>query len=118
MKEVKKKWGKEVWYVNNELYCCKFLHLDKGKKCSAHYHILKDEEFYILKGKIKLELLGETKILKEDQSIRLPPYTIHRFTGLEDSIILEVSTHHEDSDSYRLCVSECSEIPQKTGKKH
>ena len=26
----------------------------------------------------------------------------HRFKGLEDSVIIEFSTHHLDSDSYRL----------------
>jgi uncharacterized cupin superfamily protein len=102
MKEIKKSWGKEIWYVNNELYCCKFLHLNEGKNCSIHYHKLKDEEFYVLEGIIKLELFGETKTLKKGDSIRLKPYTLHRFTGIKDSVILEVSTHHEDSDSYRV----------------
>jgi hypothetical protein len=26
---------------------------------------------------------------------------VHRFSGLEDSEIIEFSTHHEDEDSYR-----------------
>ena len=34
-------------------------------------------------------------------SILIEPNTKHRFTGLEDSEIIEFSTHHEDSDSYR-----------------
>ena len=97
-----KGWGSEYWIVNNELYCGKILHLKKGKKCSIHYHKNKDETFYILEGKIKLELFGETKIMNIGDKIRLKPYTLHRFTGLEDSKILEISTQHFDSDSYRV----------------
>ena len=38
-------------------------------------------------------------------SILITPNTKHRFTGLENSEIMEFSTHHEDSDSYREEVS-------------
>ena len=54
---VPKEWGSEYWIVNNDLYCGKLLTLEKNKRCSVHYHKNKDETFYILEGKIKLELL-------------------------------------------------------------
>jgi mannose-6-phosphate isomerase-like protein (cupin superfamily) len=110
MKKVDKSWGYEEWYVNNDMYCCKHLHLNKGYMCSIHYHKEKDETFYILKGKVKMELFGETRIMKEGDSLRLNPYTLHRFIGLEDSIILEVSTTHKDYDSYRVVVGGKSNI--------
>ena len=50
-KEVKKKWGKEIWIVNRE-YCGKKLVLNKGFRCSMHFHKNKDETFYILTGKV------------------------------------------------------------------
>ena len=49
-----KGWGYELWIVNNNLYCGKILHFDKGKKCSWHYHKIKQETFYVQKGKLKI----------------------------------------------------------------
>lgn len=44
---VPKGWGFEKWIVNNEKYCGKILFFVKGKKCSYHYHEIKDETFYV-----------------------------------------------------------------------
>ena len=49
-----KGWGYELWIVNNNLYCGKILHFNKGKKCSWHYHKVKQETFYVQKGKLKI----------------------------------------------------------------
>ncbi len=49
---------------------------------------------------------GDLKIvMKPGDALLIPPYTKHRFTGLEDSEIIEFSSHHEESDSYRDDVS-------------
>ena len=48
-----------------------------------------------------MEANNKKRIMKEGDSIRITPGVKHRFTGLEDSEIIEFSTHHEDSDSYR-----------------
>ena len=37
-----KGWGRELWIVNSELYCSKIMELTKDKKCSIHYHKIKD----------------------------------------------------------------------------
>jgi quercetin dioxygenase-like cupin family protein len=97
---VKKNWGSEEWIVNRD-YCGKKLTLNKGFRCSMHYHKNKDETFYILKGKVLLELENKKYILKPGDSMLVQPNQKHRFTGLEDSEIMEFSTHHEDEDSYR-----------------
>ena len=102
MNIVKKTWGNELVIVNNELYCSKIMTLKKDCCCSVHYHKIKTEDFYILEGKIKLELLGNTIIMKKGDTIHIEPLGVHRFTGIVDSKILEISTHHEDSDSYRI----------------
>jgi len=39
---VPKGWGREVWLVNDELYCGKILEIVKGKRCSLHFHKLKN----------------------------------------------------------------------------
>ena len=110
---VPKVWGEERHIVNNSLYCGKILVLNKGWRCSLHYHKIKTETFYILKGLVKLELrMGfdlpmegeaiDSYILMPGDSVDIQPEALHRFTGLEDSEIIEFSTHHEDSDSFRL----------------
>ncbi len=99
-KKVKKEWGKEIWIVNRD-YCGKKLILNKGFRCSMHYHKNKDETFYISKGKVLMETNNKKQIMLPGNSILIEPNTKHRFTGLEDSEIMEFSTHHEDSDSYR-----------------
>lgn len=110
MKEVEKIWGKEIWVVNRE-YCGKILKLKKGFRSSLHYHRKKDETFYVLTGKVLFEwrqgfgALDKEQIMLPSFTIHIAPYIQHRFTGLEDSEIIEFSTHHEDSDSYRLTES-------------
>lgn len=98
--EHEKAWGSEQWVVN-DTYCGKIMLLKKGFRCSIHYHKIKDETFYILEGKMLLELEGEKAIMKPGEVIRIKPGQKHRFTALEDTRFIEFSTHHEDEDSYR-----------------
>jgi len=112
IKHVDKLWGSEEWLVNTELYCAKHLFVDPGFQCSLHYHKNKDETFYVLTGTIQIEIQKsgsdkiETYILPEGNFIRIRPGDKHRFQSLGDrATILEVSTHHEDEDSYRLELS-------------
>jgi len=116
IKEVPKIWGKEIWMTNNELYCGKKLYIKKGKRTSLHFHKNKDETFYIKKGRIILEIGDKIKIMKEEESIRISPNTNHRIGGLTDSVIIEISTHHEDSDSYRVEVK--NNVPEEIMKKY
>ncbi len=96
----KKVWGSEEWIVNRD-YCGKIMNLKKGFRCSIHYHKIKDETFLFLKGKVLLELENEKRIMKPGEVVLIEPGVKHRFTGLENSKIIEFSTHHEDGDSYR-----------------
>lgn len=99
---VPKVWGYEKWLENNDKYCSKLLSLNKGYQCSLHYHKVKDEMFLVTKGHVRLELGDEVIHLRDGNFIRIPPGTKHRFTGIEDSLIMEVSTHHDEGDSCRL----------------
>ena len=111
IKRVFKSWGYEDWIVNNELYCGKILHIDKNHCCSYHYHKIKDETFYILNGEVFMELNGEKSYMVTGDFIRIKPGDQHRFFGIEESNIIEISTQHFDSDSYRLLKSDhCDEI--------
>jgi len=103
IKIVPKIWGKEEWLVNDELYCAKYLYLKKGYLCSLHFHKRKDETFYVLEGRIKIEVEDSIYILNMNDSIRIYPNMKHRFTALtKKAKILEVSTTHYDEDSYRI----------------
>ena len=102
VKMVPKVWGYEQWIENNEKYCCKILTLHQGYQCSLHYHKNKDETFIVTAGHVRLELGDQIMHLRPGSFVRVPPNTPHRFAGIEDSLIMEVSTHHEDSDSYRI----------------
>ena len=100
---VKKVWGREIWLVNIDEYCCKLLDVHKGACGSLHYHIKKRETFMIAIGKVRLELGQQVFTMKAGpKTITIPPGVPHRFKGLKQSSILEISTHHEDSDVVRL----------------
>jgi quercetin dioxygenase-like cupin family protein len=112
-KRVEKVWGYEIWMANTDLYCGKELGLKKGKRCSLHYHINKDETFYIQKGKVLMEINEEEKVMIPGEAILIESYTKHRFSGLEDSIIIEISTHHKDLDSYRIEGQLSGDVPKE-----
>lgn len=110
---VPKGWGFEKWIVNKEEYCGKLLFFVKGKRCSYHYHELKDETFYIQSGKIKLiwsdepELdayphMGNVKILEKGDVFHIPVGRRHQMIALEDTELFEFSTEHFDEDSIRI----------------
>jgi mannose-6-phosphate isomerase-like protein (cupin superfamily) len=104
---VEKSWGHEDWIYNGR-YCGKKLHVNKGKECSFHYHKVKDEVMYVESGKIQLtygwdEDLSHaaTITLTPDMAFHIPPGMWHKFAGIEQSVITEFSTHHNDKDVVR-----------------
>jgi len=99
---VPKLWGYEKWLENNERYCSKLLVLNKGFQCSLHYHKIKDEMFLVTKGYVRMEVGDEVLFMRPGQFVRIHPKVQHRFRGLEDSEILEISTEHKEEDSYRV----------------
>jgi len=115
MKEVKKVWGKEVWLVNNEKYCGKLLYLDKGAVSSMHYHKVKQETFFALSGQTGLMIAGKDYMLNPASRPKtIYPKQEHQFIGLSEGIvILEISTHHEDSDVARLSESQPSKVKKE-----
>jgi len=107
VKEVKKVWGKELWVVNEE-YCGKLLYVDAGSRSSYHYHLKKKETFHCIEGDVMLNIKGTEFLLEEPVTIN--PNTPHSFYGITDAIILEVSSHHEDSDVVRINESSRMEV--------
>jgi mannose-6-phosphate isomerase-like protein (cupin superfamily) len=101
VKVVDKAWGNEIWFANSELYCGKILNLKQGYKCSYHHHKEKDETFYVLDGKVRMIINQEERVMNKGDSVKLKPNDWHSFGGILSSVILEVSTQHDDNDSYR-----------------
>ena len=109
IKFVPKGWGFEKWIVNNEEYCGKLLYFVKGKRCSWHYHKLKDEVFYIQSGKLVVRFSEDDDLNNAEQVTLGPGDNFHVYRGLrhqmyalEDTELFEFSTQHFDSDSYRI----------------
>jgi len=103
IKVVDKAWGKEYWIVNEPEYCGKLLIINEGKSGSNHCHKNKKETFFVLMGKVLLQVGSEgIKLDNTTEAVTILPGQYHRFTGISKSLILEVSTHHDDKDTYRL----------------
>jgi len=109
IKLVPKGWGYEKWIVNTEKYCGKLLYFDQGKRCSWHYHKIKDEVFYVQSGKILVKYSTDDDYRYAQEIILEPGDNFHVYTGLrhqmialEDTELFEFSTQHFDEDSYRL----------------
>jgi mannose-6-phosphate isomerase-like protein (cupin superfamily) len=105
---VEKGWGHEIIFANSPEYCGKLLVFKKDKRFSLHYHIKKDETWYVAEGRFECTLLdGEMGgarefILEKGDSLHISRGMPHQLRALEDSTVFEVSTQHFDEDSYRI----------------
>lgn len=109
IKFVSKGWGFEKWIVNCEEYCGKLLYFIKGKRCSWHYHKLKDEVFYVQSGKVLVKYserddLNSARelILEKGDNFHVYRGLRHQMIALEDTELFEFSTQHFDEDSHRI----------------
>jgi hypothetical protein len=117
---IPKNWGYELVIENNKNYCGKHLHIVANKKCSVHYHKIKKETFYIIYGDLLLEYSNSLdknywenssvnyKLLNKGDYFTIDPMVAHRFSSANSFAcdFIEISTHHDDSDSYRIIPSE------------
>ena len=102
LKEIKKPWGKEIWFAQAPKYVGKILVINKGHRLSRQYHKVKHETLYALSGECSIELDGIVKTLKPGQSVIVPPRHIHRLHAKKSRATLaEVSTP-EVEDVVRL----------------
>lgn len=109
IKFVPKGWGYEKWIVNKEDYCGKILWFAKNKKCSWHFHKIKDEVFFIRTGRLKVRYgydkdinKCEEVVLEPGDNFHVPTGLIHQMEAIEDTEMFEFSTQHFDSDSIRV----------------
>ena len=105
---VQKGWGSEVIFANNEMYCGKLLRFNKGARFSMHFHMKKDETWYLAEGTIRLNWIDtkdaskRSEVVRVGEVIRNRPGEPHQVEALSDAVIFEVSTTHFAEDSYRV----------------
>jgi mannose-6-phosphate isomerase-like protein (cupin superfamily) len=103
-----KKWGYELWIHNDEQYCGKILHFNEGAKFSMHFHIIKNETWYVSKGKLLLKAINPINAdraeveLNVGDIIEIPKGSPHQLIAIEESDVFEISSQHHEFDSYRI----------------
>lgn len=109
---VQKPWGHEVIWAHTDHYVGKLLHIKAGHALSLQYHNQKDETIHVLRGRMVYRVgtgIGERGAglplreieLREGESFRNTPGTIHQMEAVTDCDLLEASTPHLD-DVVRL----------------
>jgi mannose-6-phosphate isomerase-like protein (cupin superfamily) len=105
---IPKGWGHEIVFENNEKYCGKILVFKEGAEFSMHYHMIKDETWYVESGVFLYRWIVtetaevNTVTLIVGDTVRQRPGQPHQLKALTEGRIYEVSTQHFDSDSYRV----------------
>ena len=106
--KIPKGWGKEIIICNHDLYCGKILVFKEGAKFSMHYHLIKDETWYVNEGEFLYRWIDtETaelheKELKVGDTVRQRPGQPHQLECIKRGEIFEISTKHFETDSYRV----------------
>jgi mannose-6-phosphate isomerase len=109
MRRVEKPWGHELIWAETFSYVGKILFVKAGHSLSRQYHRVKEETMLLLRGEAEIELgeglALERRRLRYQESVHIPPGTIHRLIAITDIEIAEVSTPHLDDvvrieDSY------------------
>jgi len=107
-KTIMKRWGHEL-FIANDQYCGKILEFKSSSCCSMHYHVKKKETLYILEGECEIEIIDpknadrEIFKMKMGDVLHIPIGLCHQVrTSTIGCKILEISTHHDDEDSFRV----------------
>ena len=99
-----KYWG-HIQTMLNRTYTGKRLFFKQGKHSSLHFHCNKTETYFIHSGELLVRLRagrGEDRsfTLHAGDTLFIPPGLMHQDGAIQDTVIIEVSTHDEDSDSF------------------
>ncbi len=79
---------RKVLSYSDELMMCEIT-FEKGAKGNFHSH--KHLQItYIAKGSFEFTIAGETKIVKQGDSVYMPSDAVHGVTALEDGILVDV----------------------------
>jgi len=107
-KVINKNWGKELIFADTENYSGKILYLYKDKQFSLHYHIKREETWYVSKGKLILNWIDSNNGIINSEYLNVgdiiihKPGEAHQLHALEDSEIFEVGTKEYSEDTFRI----------------
>lgn len=110
VQRVEKPWGHELIWAHTDRYVGKILHINAGHELSVQYHNKKDETVHLLSGTLVCRVqTGDGRgrdamhdvELKQGESFRLTPGTVHQMIAVTDCDVLEASTPELD-DLVRL----------------
>lgn len=98
-RRIEKPWGWELIWAETGGYVGKLLFVRAGESLSLQYHELKDESWLVREGRARLELGDvegdlESLEISPGDAFHFPPGTVHRLVGVEDTLVIEVSTPH------------------------
>jgi len=99
-----KYWGRIETILSDDV-AAKRIFVEKGGQSSLEYHVEKRESYYIHSGLLKVGLrIGRAEnysiVMTAGDSYDVRPGVMHMRMGLEDTVIIEVSTRDNDADSY------------------
>ena len=83
-------WGEtaDIFTINN--FSIKRLELKAGFRCSEHYHLYKDNMFYVEDGAILVSFDGKEKKIISNDGIIIGNGSKHFFTALQNSVVYEI----------------------------
>lgn len=120
VKFIAKVWGSERVIADNGQYCGKRMELLRGHFSSVHFHKMKSETFYILRGRLLLELWNNdiNSLTKHEMSVGscmdILAGIVHRFSGISDCEFFEFSSAVIPSDVYRIVKGGQGDLPVVT----
>ena len=97
------KTGLIEYWIANEFeagYCGKYLFVFDGQSCPIHWHKEKVETFFIVRGEVEMTFLGEKRIMKPGDTLKVDVDQAHGFTGNGPALLLEISKPCRIDDNY------------------
>ena len=101
-RRVEKPWGHERIWAHTDRYVGKVLFIAAGRRLSLQKHLVKDESFLVLRGRLRLHLEDEAGVVRVTD---LEPGThrhvavgrVHRYEAVDEDVeLVEVSTSELD----------------------
>ena len=95
-----RQFGATIINCINREYCKKLIVLLPGQRHPMHYHKLKEETFYVLSGKARINLKGTEKEYGPGETVLVERGAKHGFNADNGVVFEEISTTHFINDSY------------------
>jgi mannose-6-phosphate isomerase-like protein (cupin superfamily) len=119
MERTDKPWGGFVTFAKNEKVTVKILKIVGGEETSLQSHKSRDEDWYVLKGRVRVQYGHSPKdklntvVLNKGGVITVARGMLHRCTALDDTLILEISRGQFDENDIVRYEDKYGRVPSK-----